>query len=163
MKIKNKAMFEVEFCGRKHSVETLETVIDAIKIEIEREEPDCHFVLENDKIHYKFKVKNMSNVELHDTMFKDFLDRHTEYVCNSLKINGQHHKACVRDHVLEVEIKELKACQTLMIEFEVKAHGFQSECGRDNDNDKDECDKDKDRHCKCDSERKGNIFHPSAI
>lgn len=159
-------MFQVEFCGRKHSVETVESCIDAIKIDIEREEPECNFVLENDKIHYKFKVKNLSHVELHNTIFKDFLDKQTEYVCNSLKIDGRHHKACVRDHVLEVEIKELKACQTLIIEFEVKACGFRSECGHGKDNDEDKHkdeDKNKDKNCNCDSERKGNFFHPSVI
>lgn len=155
MKVRNRAAFEVDLCGRKHQIETAETVIDAVKVDIVCENPQCNLVLDNDKIHYKFKVKNQSHVNLHNTKFRDFLCEHSRYVEGSLTINGRPHKACVRDRVLEVEIRELRACGTCMIEFDIRAHSFQSECGLgvgdngDNGDFDDDNGDDNDNDCDC--------------
>jgi len=163
-KIKNKAKVEVEFCGRMHSAETVETVVTPIKLEIECEKP-CAFTLENEKLKFVFKVKNLSEIELHNVMFKDFLDKQTEFVRDSFKVNGHHHKVCVREHVLEAEIRELKACQTVTISFEVKTKDFKTNCrhhDNDRDEDRDEGDRGNARACSCECGHR-NFVHPSSI
>jgi len=129
-KIKNEAQLEVELCGKKHAIEAPVNVVHPVKIVIEREEP-CNFVLENENIRYVFKVKNLSKVAVKNCMFKSELDANCEFVCGSFTINGRRHKACVRGNMVEAEIHELGACQTLEIAFEVKVKRFgHSHCGR---------------------------------
>ena len=127
-KIKNKAEFEVKFCGRTHVVETEESVVEVIKVEIEQESP-CRFVLEKEKVKYVFKIKNKTDTNICDCKFKDILSERVEYVHGSFEINGRKaHHVHVRGNVLEAPIRELKACETITVSFEVKVREFEDEC-----------------------------------
>jgi len=141
-KIKNKAEFEIELCGKKHKVETLETVVEPIKIDIIQKEP-CKYVLENDKIKYLFEVKNLSRTDIFGGEFKDILSHEVDYVNESFEINGKKENAEVCGNVLIHKIKELKACETLYVSFEVKTREFKNQC------EKCGCERPERPHCPC--------------
>ena len=127
-KIKNKAELEVRLCGRKHVVESIETTVEPIKIDIEQEQP-CRFVLEDDKYKYVFKVKNQSHTDICDVKFKDYLSDKVTYVHGSFEVNGYKEHAKHYEDVVEYMFRELGACQTVTVSFDVKVKPVEHGCG----------------------------------
>jgi uncharacterized repeat protein (TIGR01451 family) len=137
-KIKNRAAVEINLCGRMHVVESIETVVEPIKVEIEQEQP-CPFVLENDTFRYVFKIKNLSEANISNVRFKDILSNRVEFVCGSFEVNGCREHADVHGNVLEHIIRELHACDTVIISFAVKAREMENPCGNGNGNGNGSC------------------------
>lgn len=126
-KIKNKAEFEVNFCGRTHVVASEVSIVEPIKVEIEQEMP-CRYVLENETIRYVFKVKNLSNTDIYNCKFRNNLSNDVTYVQGSFQINGNNACANLNGNVLEASISELRGCQTLIVSFEARVGNFVSTC-----------------------------------
>ena len=156
-KITNKGKLELELCHCKVEVESNETTVDPIKVEIEQEQP-CKNAIENGTIRYVFKIKNKCKTDVEDLVFKDTLDKDVELVRDSVKIDNEKTPYHLHDDTLEVKIKELKGCKTLILSFEVKVHDF--EC--------DECKNEiakfqekKVTECKC--QQRSNFIHVSQL
>jgi len=129
-RIKNKALLEATICGHKQVIETIETIVDPIKIEFESIHPCKHYI-DGGKIHYEFKVKNRSEVCVNDLIFKDLLEQNSEYVMGSFMVNGCSQKPTVRGNEICYLICHLGAHETMTICFEVKARDHRPCHGQD--------------------------------
>lgn len=119
--IKNKALVELEVCGKKHTFESNEVTAKKLKLLIAKEE-SCPYVFEGDDLEYTIKLFNDSCVNLHGVEFKDPIPKHTKYEANSFKVNGECVKPEILNNVLCYKIPELKAFEDLQICYKVKVY-----------------------------------------
>lgn len=126
-KIKNKALLEVELFGKRHIIESNETVVEEIKILFEKF-ASCKYVFKDEPIKYDIVIKNESNIKLTDFVFKDTLDDDTKYINGTFKINGHHYNPRIHGKTLEFPICELKDNEQLLISFETKLDENNHKC-----------------------------------
>ena len=118
-KITNAASIEIELCGEEQSIESNETEVDIINLEIKKE-ASCKYAFCGGTLGYTVTIKNDSDVKLEDLEFKDTLSDNTEYKAGSFKVNGAHKTPVINGKTISYEIDEIEADETIEITFEVK-------------------------------------------
>ena len=118
-KIKNFACLEIELCGTEQSIESNETEVDIINLEIKKE-ADCKYAFCGGTLGYTVTIKNDSDVKLEDLEFKDTLSDNTEYKAGSFKVDGAPKTPVINGKTISYKIDEIEAGEEIEITFEVK-------------------------------------------
>ena len=92
----NKAFLNVQFCGRRHTIESEEIKLQKLAVEIEKHGPSCPYVLEGETVEFRIMVRNKSDIELRGVEFVDPLHSDFEYVPHSFRVDGRHERPHLR-------------------------------------------------------------------
>ena len=117
--ITNKSQIEIEACDETIVVESNETTIHKLHLEVVKTAA-CNITAVGHHIRYCVSVKNESGVDLEDLLFKDILDPHTSYVPESFEVDGIRRTPTVANNTITYVIPELKDDETINICFRVR-------------------------------------------
>ena len=117
--LKNKAMLELELCGKKQHIQTNEIKIRELDIYFHQFDPCCDIVVRGAEVELKFKLKNKSDMDLHNLEFSNFLGRN-EYVEGSFKVCGEHKKPKLFGDKVIYRIHCLHPGDEMEITFKIK-------------------------------------------
>ena len=115
----NKSQIEIEACDEKIVIASNEEVVHKLHLEVIKT-AGCNITAVGHHIKYCVSVKNESNVDLYDLLFKDTIAPHTSYVTGSFRVDGQPKTPIVQGNTLTYKILELKNNKTVKICFAVK-------------------------------------------
>lgn len=125
--IHNRAIVEAEFCGHRHVVETAETVLHPIRLELESIHP-CPFYVPNSIIHYEFRLRNASNIPVSGARFVNTIQENCEYIPGSFRINGVPTHVQMNGNTLVHCFREICPQENLLICFDVRVRPFAAPC-----------------------------------
>lgn len=117
--IKNKALLEVNLCGKKLKIESNEVEAKKVKIELKKEQ-SCNFAIEGEELEYCIKIMNFSDIELHNAEFEDKIPDDTVYVKDSFTFDGKKECPEIKHDTIRFKIKELKKKDVAVVTFKVK-------------------------------------------
>jgi len=117
--ITNKSQIEIEACEETIVLESNETTVHKLELDIEKT-AGCNITAVGHHINYCVRIKNESEVDLQDLLFKDILDTKTSYVTGSFEVNGSPATPTVVGHTITYTIAELEDDDTVTICFRVR-------------------------------------------
>ena len=115
----NKAQIEIEACDETIIVKSNEKIVNKLQLEVIKT-AGCNITAVGHHIRYCISVKNKSDVDLHDLLFRDTIDPHTSYVAGSFTVNGHQATPAVHGHTITYTIAKLKDGETVTICFRVR-------------------------------------------
>ena len=116
--ITNKSQIEIEACDETIVIESNEETVHKLKLEVIKT-AGCKVTAVGHHISYCVTVKNESEVDLYDLLFKDVLDDRTSYVDGSFRVNGSPATPTVVGQTITYVIPEIEDDETITICFKV--------------------------------------------
>ena len=117
--ITNKSQIEIEACDETIVIESNETTVHKLVLDIVKT-AGCNVTAVGHHISYCVSIKNESEVDLHDLLFKDVIDATTSYVTGSFEVNGTPETPTVVGHTITYMIADLEDDETITICFRVR-------------------------------------------
>jgi len=138
MKIENKAYLDIEACDEGLTLESNEAEVYTIDIDITKE-AGCRYVVPGGTIKWCTTIKNNSEIDIEDLLFRDVLAAGTSYVTGSFTVNGAHHTPTISGQTLTYHIDRIDEDDEIIICFDVNVHdihdgGNGGDDGEDEDN-----------------------------
>lgn len=116
----NQAFLSFDLCNRRRTIETNTVRLHLLDVEFEKHGPRCNHVVEGDIVKYRITLRNKSDVELRDVMFRDPLAHETEYVRGSFCVDGRHERPIVHRNEISFRFERLRPHARHEISFEVR-------------------------------------------
>jgi len=116
--IANKALIEIEACDEIITIESNEETVALLQLEVIKT-ASCNVTAVGHQIRYCVTIKNESDVDLEDLLFKDELDPRTSYVNGSFTVNGTPATPTVVGHTITYTIPKIEDDETITICFRV--------------------------------------------
>ena len=117
--ILNRAQVEIEACDETITIQSNQVEVKRLRLEVVKT-AGCNVTAVGHHIRYCVAIKNESEVDLHDLLFKDILDPDTSYEAGSFTVDGQPRTPQVQGHEITYRIPLLQDDQTMNICFRVR-------------------------------------------
>ena len=115
----NTAHLDVELCGNRRTLSSNTVTAHKVNIEISKSQ-SCGFVFGGDQLEYCSTVRNNSDVDFPNAVFRDTIPQGTEYVEGSLKITGAQGTPYINGREISCVIERLCPHQEARICFAVR-------------------------------------------
>ena len=115
----NTAYLDVDLCGSTRRLTSNTVTANKVNIEIVKTQ-SCGMVFQGDTLEYCAAIRNNSDVDFTNVMFRDTIPQGTEYVEGSLKVTGGRGTPYINGREISCVIERLCPHQEVRVCFAVK-------------------------------------------